>query len=360
MKAFTKLLTANFREFVRERAALFWTFAFPILFILLFGAIFSGGVDTQFSVGLVVEDGSSVAQGFAEGIQQVPVFEIHEGALEAELQALKDADRQAVIVLGPDFGESVASGQTGDIDVYHDPSQTTVVQVLMPIVRKVVTEVERGITGVPSLINLNEKTIQARDLRFIDFFVPGILAMALMQLGIFSAMPLVIQRQNRILKRMGATPLRRSTIVASSVCFRLVIAVAQAFIIILVGRLVFGVHMEGNWFYLVGIVLLGSTTFVSMGYLIASFARTEESAMPLLMAIQFPMMFLGGVFFPVEAMPDFLEPIVKAIPLTYLGDSLRQIMVDSAALNSQVLNIAVLAGWLVGCLALSVRFFRWE
>jgi ABC-2 type transport system permease protein len=307
-----------------------------------------------------MEDGSPIAQGFTEGIRQVQVFEIHEGDLEAELQALRDGDRQAVVVLRPDFGASVAAGQAGDIDVYHDPSQTTVVQVLMPIVRKVVTEVERGITGTPSLVNLNEKTIQARDLRYIDFFVPGVLAMALMQLGIFSAIPLVIQRQNRILKRMGATPLRRSTIVASSVFFRLIIAVAQAFIIILVGRLVFDVHMEGNWFYLTGMVLLGATTFVSMGYLIASFARTEESATPLLMAIQFPMMFLGGVFFPVEAMPDFLEPIVKAIPLTYLGDSLRQIMVDSAALNSQLLNISVLAGWLVGCLALAVRFFRWE
>ena len=82
--------------------------------------------------------------------------------------------------------------------------------------------------------------------------------------------------------------------------------------------------------------------------------------MPLLMTIQFPMMFLGGVFFPVEMMPDFLRPVVQAIPLTYLADSLRQVTVDASALHSHVVNLSVLGGWLVACLALAIRFFRWE
>jgi len=360
MKAFAKLLVANLREFIRERPALFWTFAFPVLFILLFGAIFSGAEETEFSVGLVIEDTSYAAQGFAEALGYVPVFKLHEGAREAELQALRDGDRQAVIVVGPGLGDAVARGQMGDINVYHDPSQTTVVQVLLPIVRKVVAEFERTLVQSPSVIRLNERTIQTHELRFIDFFVPGILAMALMQLGIFAAMPLIVQRQNLILKRMGATPLRRSTIVASSVGFRLILSVVQALVIILIGRLVFNVQMTGNWFYLIGMVLLGAATFVAMGYALGARARSEETAMPLLMAIQFPMMFLGGVFFSLEMMPDFLQPVVRVIPLTYLGDSLRQIMVDASALHSHLVNICVLAGWLVACLLLAIRFFRWE
>lgn len=360
MKPFVKLLLANLREFVRERPALFWTFAFPILFILLFGAIFGEEESTRFSVGIVVEDTSAVAQGFAESLEQVPAFEVQKGTRQAELQALKDGERRAVVVIGEGFGESVAQGQAGDIDVYYDPSQTMVVQIVLPIVRKAVSEFERTLAQTPPLLRLTERSIQAHNLRYIDFFVPGILAMALMQLGIFAAVPLVIQRQNRILKRLGATPLPRSTVVATSVFFRLIIAAAQAFLIIAIGRLVFDVQMQGNWPYLIGMVLLGATTFICIGYVIAAVVRTEETAMPLLMIIQFPMMFLGGVFFPVETMPDFLQPIVQAIPLTYLGDSLRQIMVGSTALHSQVINISVLAGWLVGCLALAIRFFRWE
>lgn len=360
MKPFIKLLLANFREFVRERPALFWTFAFPILFILLFGAIFSEEEAPRFSLGLVVEDTSAVARGLAEGLGQVPAFAPYQGTRQDELQALKDGKRRAVIVIGEGFGETVAQGKAGDIEVYYDPSQTMVIQVMLPILRKAVAEFERTVTRTPILVNLTEKSIQARNLRYIDFFVPGILAMALMQLGIFAAVPLVVQRQNRILKRLGATPLPRSTVVATSVFFRLVISMVQAFLIIAVGWLVFRVQMQGNWLYLIGMILLGATTFIAMGYVIAAVVRTEETAMPLLMVIQFPMMFLGGVFFPVEVMPDFLRPIVQAIPLTYLGDSLRQIMVASAALHSQVVNLSVLAGWLVGCLALAIRFFRWE
>jgi len=81
---------------------------------------------------------------------------------------------------------------------------------------------------------------------------------------------------------------------------------------------------------------------------------------PILMAVQFPMMFLSGIFFPVEFMPDFMRPIMAAMPLTYLGDSLRQIMVESSALHSHLTNIAVLGGWLLVCLTAAVRLFRWE
>lgn len=360
MKPFASLLVANLKEFVRDRPALFWMLAFPLIFILLFGAIFSNEDNVSFDIGLVVEDQSPVAQGFAEALKSIDVFKITEGGQAAELGALKDGDRRAVIVVGPGFGASIAAGGTGDVEVYYDPSQTTVVQVLLPILRKVATEFSFAVTQTQPVVALSEKSIQAHNLRYIDFFVPGILAMALMQLGIFSAIPLVIQRQNRILKRLGATPLPRRTVIASSVVFRLILSVVQAAVIILVGWAVFRVEVAGNWLLLAGMVLLGAATFVSIGYLVAAFARTEESAMPLLMVIQFPMMFLGGVFFPVESMPSFLKPVVQAIPLTYLGDSLRQTMVGASALNSHLVNVAVLGGWLVVCLVLSVRFFRWE
>jgi len=219
---------------------------------------------------------------------------------------------------------------------------------------------DRELGQRPSLIQVNEKTLQSQDLRFIDFFVPGILAMALMQLGIFAAVPLVVERENKVLKRLGATPLRRSTMVGSVVAFRLLVALGQAALIILVARLIFGVPMMGNWFFLVGMVILGTLTFLSMGYMLSAFAKTQETVMPLLMAVQFPMMFLSGIFFPVEFMPDFMRPVVAAMPLTYLADSLRQIMVDSSALHSHLINTTALGGWFVTCLVVAVRFFRWE
>lgn len=360
MKAFRKLVVSEMKQFVRERPALFWTFAFPVFFILVFGAIFSGENNVTFHVGLVMEDDSPVAQGLSAALEQMPAFELHIGEQGAELQALKEGDRRAVIIVPRGFGAAVSQGAKGSVDVYYDPAQTSSAQVVLPIIRRVVDGFDRMLGQVPSLIELKEETLQTHRLRSIDYLVPGILAMALMQLGIFAAAPLVVQRENRVLKRLGATPLRRSTMVISIVAFRLLVAVGQAAVIIFVARLVFHVPMLGNWLSLAGMIVLGTLTFLAMGYMLSSFAKTEETVVPLLMAVQFPMMFLSGIFFPVEFMPDFMRPIMAAMPLTYLGDSLRQIMVESSALHSHLTNIAVLGGWLLVCLTAAVRLFRWE
>jgi ABC-2 type transport system permease protein len=134
----------------------------------------------------------------------------------------------------------------------------------------------------------------------------------------------------------------------------------QAVLIIIVARLVFDVPMLGNWFYLVGFIILGTLTFLAMGYMLSAFAKNQQTLMPLIMAVQFPMMFLSGIFFPLEMMPGFMRPIMDAMPLTYLADSVRQIMVESSAMHAHVINLAVLGGWFVVCLVLAVRFFKWE
>ena len=360
MRILLRLIAAQYKQFIREKAALFWTFAFPIIFILLFGAVFSGEEDITFSVGLAVEDNSSVAQNLSAALQQVDAFEITIGDRQGELQALEDGDRRAVIVVADGFGEAIAQGGKGNVDVYYDPSQTTTAQVLVPIIRQVLDGFDRALGQAPSYIQVNEETLQAHDLRSIDYLTPGILAMALMQLGIFAAVDIVIERENRVLKRLGATPLKRSTLIFSTVAFRLIVAVLQAALIILVARLVFDVPMLGNWFALVGFVLLGTLTFLAMGYMLSAFAKTERTAMPLMMSIQFPMMFLSGIFFPVEMMPGFLRHIMNVMPLTYLGDALRQVMVESTPIHSQFANVGVLAGWFMVCLIVAVRFFRWE
>jgi len=355
LRVLRKLLVSDIKQFFRERSALFWTFAFPIFFILIFGAVFSGGDNVTFNVGLAVEDNSPSALQLSGALQQVPAFKLYMGNQSAELQALKSGDRRAVIVIPSGFGQTLLQKGNVTIDVYHDPTQSSSAQVLA-----IITQVLEKFGQPTPLINVNPVTLQTHEIRAIDYLTPGILAMAIMQLGIFAAMPLVVQRENRVLKRLGATPLRRSTMILSTVSFRLLIAIGQAALIIVVARLVFHVPMLGNWFFLAGVVILGALMFLTVGFMMSAFAKTQESAMPLLMMVQFPMMFLSGIFFPVEMMPGFMRPIMDAMPLTYLGDSIRQIMVQSTALHSHLINLGVLAGWFIVCLIVAVRFFKWE
>jgi len=141
---------------------------------------------------------------------------------------------------------------------------------------------------------------------------------------------------------------------------RLLIAIVQTVIIVGVGSLVFNVQVAGNWLLIGGLVLLGSLTFIALGYVIASFASTEEAANGMTSVVQFPLMFLSGTFFPIDAMPDALRAVARAMPLTYLGDALRQVMVGGTPFSPLWICVAVLVGWLVVCFGIAAKFFRWQ
>lgn len=361
MTAFLQLYVASLKEFVRDRMTVFWTLAFPLVFILLFGVIFAGGGSSQFDVGLVVEDRGAVAQQVADILRKVPVFKISETGHDGEITALKRGDRRAVIVLPDGLSAAVASKQPTHIPVYYDPANQQASQIVLTVTRQVLDQVDRQVSGTAPAFVIQEETVQAAQLRSIDFFLPGILAMALMQLGLFgTAQPLVSLRDQGVLRRLGATPLPRWTVLASQIGMRLTIALAQTVIILAVGVIGFQVPLQGNLVLLVGMVMLGALTFIALGYVIAAFSKNQETAAGISSLLNFPMMFLSGLFFPVEFVPSFLQPVIAVVPLTYLVDAIRQIMIGTNPLYPLPLDAGVLAAWLAGSLALAVRFFKWE
>lgn len=362
MSTVLNLYIANMKEFIRDRAAIFWTFAFPIVFIVLFGAIFSGSGSPSYTVGLVNEDGGPVAASLTSVFQQVKPFTIKTGTFASELAALKQGNLDMLIVLPAGLSKTVVAGQTAQIQMYFDPSKNqTNAQIEQNIVAQVLSEYNQHVTHTVPPLALATNSITSHALRSIDYLMPGILAMSLMQLGLFAtATPLVSLRQEGVLRRLGATPLPRWQLLLGQVFMRLTIGLVQAALIIGLSVVAFGVQIEGNYLALTGLVFLGAVTFIGMGYLIASIARTVESASGISSAINFPMMFLSGVFFPIALLPAFLAPVVRALPLTYLADAIRQVTVGSAPDFPMWVDIAVLGGWAVVCAALAARFFRWE
>ena len=360
MKAFGKLLLSDLRQFLRDKTALFFTIAFPIIFIFLFGWIFSGSGDINYGIGLINNDDSPVGEGISQMLGEIPIFEMSQGELDAKLDELRNGDIRAVIVIPAGLEESIAAGQTADIKLYYDPTQTTSTQIILPVLRQAIDEVNRQLTQQPLLLQLSEESIQAYGLRDIDYLVPGILAMSVLYLGLFGSLTLVERREKKVLKRFGATPLPRSTMVFSQVIYRMILALVQTFIIIIIARLVFDVQMVGNWFILIGLVLLGTLAFIAIGYFAVSRAQTVEGAMPIIQIAQFPMLFLSGIFFPIDFMPDFMQPVIAVIPLTYLGDAFRQVMVEATPLYPLWLDVTVIGVWFVVCMLLAIRLFRWE
>ena len=364
MRALAALTVANIKSFTRDRAALFWTLAFPLLFILLFGFIFEGGGDGEgLRAGWVDEDGSTASSELA------PPSRPRKRRSSSTSIASRRSSRCARVSSRP------CSSCRPDTAM---PSRLRLTAPAPPR-RSSCTRIRRARTsrpasssrsarvlgvvnlgGRPPLVVPEPEVLQTENLNFISYFVPSVLALSVMQVGIFAAIPLVADREKLILKRLAATPLRRWQLVGSNIAMRLLIALAQAVIIIGVGMALFGVEVTGPWGLSILFISLGAVTFLALGYVIASFAKTEDSANGMTSVVQFPMMFLSGVFFPIDQMPDVIQTIARIIPLTYLADALRQIMVGGAAFAPLTVCFGVLAAWLVVCFAIAARKFQWQ
>lgn len=347
MRGLWALTVANGKSFYRDRTSLFWTLAFPVLFVVLFGSIFSSNQGAEFTLGWVDQDRTPGSAQLRAGFAEVTVLELEDAEEQPALDRMREGELNAVILVPAGLGAALTPGAPAgapfELVVYTDPSRQTASATVQQIVGQVVGGINQALSGTPPALTVAGRPLQVeQEITAAAYFVPSILAMALMQLGIFAAIPLVSQREKLILKRLSATPLSRATLVTSNVLMRLVIAIVQTLLIIGIGIQLFGVTIVGNIAVVAGIIILGALTFLAIGYVIASYARTEESANALTSVVQFPLMFLSGIFFPIEFMPDWLQPVAAIMPLTYLGDALRQTMVGGSAYAPLNVDVLVL------------------
>jgi ABC-2 type transport system permease protein len=362
MHALMALTLANIRSYTRDRAALFWTIAFPLVFIVLFGLIFQGST-ARLTIGFVDNDTSTASKELHAAFAALNGVTLVDTTREDAVDQMKVGRVDGIVVVPVGYGASLAAASSGTsapvgLDVYTDPSRPSLAGSLYQAVGTVLGVVNLG--GRPPLVVPSPQTVQTENLNAISYFVPSMLGLSIMQVGIFAAIPLVADREKLILKRLAATPLRRWQLVGSNVLMRVLIAFTQAIIIVAVGTLAFGVEITGSLVLVAAFVTLGSMAFLALGYLIASFAKTEDAANGMTSMIQFPMMFLSGAFFQIDQMPQFLQVVARIIPLTYLADALRQVMVGGAAFAPLWVCAAVLLAWLAICFGIAARKFQWQ
>ena len=363
MNALLMLTLANIRSYTRDRAAVFWTLAFPLVFIVLFGLIFEGSDSSRLTLGWVDDDRSEAAVTLKAGFVALQGITLVTTDIADATSQMQTGKVDGTIVVPAGYGASVTAAEQGagapaQLKVFTDPSRPSLQGSIYQAVGTVLGIVNLG--GRPPLVVPEPQTVQTENLNAISYFVPSMLGLSIMQVGIFAAIPLVADREKLILKRLAATPLRRWQLVGSNVLMRVLIAFTQAVIIVAVGSLLFGVEVTGSLVVVAGFVTLGAMAFLALGYVIASFAKTEDAANGMTSMIQFPMMFLSGAFFQIDQMPQFLQVVARIIPLTYLADALRQVMVGGAAFAPLWVCAAVLLGWLVVCFGIAARKFQWQ
>lgn len=361
--------------FFREKTAIFFSLFIPIMLMSIFGVLNTNS-GIKFNVGVVDEAGNAQSKQVIEVLKKVDALKISEGAKDDKINELKNAKQSYVLVIPKNFGANIGaqtqkipvtqaeavSSEPQKIDIYFDQSQNASnIQVGFTIFDKVFDGITHQIARVPNFFDLNRISINGNDLRYIDFLVPGLVAMSVMQLSIFAVTGQIVSwRERGILKRLLATPIRPSVIIFSQIVSRVIITFLQASILIVMGIVLFKLQIIGNIGLVVGLIVMGGLIFLSMGFALSGLASTQNVVAALANLFVFPQMFLSGIFFPRDSFPDWLNSASNFFPLTYFSDAMREVMVKGASLYAIRNDLLGLTVWALIMFIFATRLFRWE
>ncbi|MVO98729.1 ABC transporter permease [Paenibacillus lutrae] len=366
MKAYTQLTLAQLRIFIRNRQVLLWTFLFPVFFMVMFGTFFGGGGSVSLSGVVIDQDSSRQSAALVQALMKTPAMKlVQEEHAAPGMERLKEGDLQMVVIIPPGYGTKLQAaargGEAAALNVYYDQTNVMTSELGTTVVTQVADGISKEMTGYQPVIAVKAEGVQALKLSYMDFLVPGIVSMMIMSNNLNGvAGQIASWRERGILRRMQSTTLTSSTFIASQITARLLLNGMQAVIVLLIASLIFGTHVNGSWLLLLLFVILGTLAFMSIGFIVASLAKTPESAGPIAGFISFPMLFLGGVFFSADNIPSFLQPIVNAIPITHLSTAMRQVMNVGADLTVLWPQALILGGWMIVAFAIASFTFKWE
>lgn len=358
MRRFGTILWYALKLAVRDRQNVVFSFIFPIILMTLLGFAFGRGLPFSLDIGVVDHDHSELSRGLVNGIKTVPNLKVHQGTEKTELRALRKGDRRVVLVLPTGFQFGTIGLETSLI-VYQDRTDPENTRQAMTIVRNAMAEIQAQTSQQD--FNIDERPIRGRRFRFIDFMTPGILGMAIMNLGLQGSLgTIVVYRETGLLRRIRVTPIRLWQFLGSEATVRLSLCVLQVFVIMGLAITMFGVRVTGSFPALIVIALIGSAVFVNLGIVATAIARSFPAAVMAGIIITVPMIFLGGVFFPVEAMPWFLQPLIRLLPLTHLNNALRDVVIRGGTLASSGRELLILGVLAIVTFGAALWAFKWE
>jgi ABC-type multidrug transport system permease subunit len=342
-RAIVQLTLARYREFYREPEAMFWTFVFPLIMAAGLGLAFRNKPPEVLKIGVIrVGAGAQVVEGLKRD-RQLDVRLLDDSSAAHQLRTGK----VALLVVAP---------TPTSVEYRFDDTRPESITA-----RRIVDDALQQANGRQNPTATTDAFVRERGSRYIDFLVPGLLGMNLMASSMWGiGFTVVDQRRKKLLKRFVATPMSRAEYLSSFLLARLTLLVFEVGAMVTFGVLVFGVPLRGSLATLAVVCLLGSLAFGGLGLLIAARPRTVEAASGLMNFAMLPMWVLSGVFFSSANFPDAMQPLIKALPLTAVNDSLRAIMLEGAGFGEIGLPLVTLSAWLVVCFTVALKIFRWK
>lgn len=359
-------LIVSIKSFYREKTAVFFRVAFPVLLILVFGTIFMNQDNVRFDFFVQDLDQTDRSAELIETLDLNEHFTLIpvDPALDAA-QYAKDNKLNLVVVIPKGYERSLIQRMAGNnleavvtVTYIYDPSSTSV-DTKMQILNVAFAQINQTMSGMPAFITPEKSSILDNEYRFIDFFVPGIIAMAVMTASLLGTVNVNAElRQKGVIKKLSTTPITHTDWILSNVLYQILLSILSTASILLVSYAVFDVRLRLN-LWLPVFVVLDVFAFVGIGMILTRVAREAESAGAAANAIMFPMMFLSGTFFAVEMMPKFLQTFSRILPLYYVNEGLRASMIFEDNLLA-LRCAAIIGGFAAFVFVLGVMTTKWE
>jgi len=345
------LAVAMWRGFVRDKMTLFWIILFPLMFLVLFGGIFTdqgqSKVDlmTIGNVAIIDDLPDSVRSQFDDAFNVEPAPD-----REAAIQQVRDGDADAAVE------------QHGDqIELHFSQADLVTAATVQGLFGSFVDNANVAATGQPPTYQLETTQVEDESLDAIQYVTPGLLGWAVAMNATFgAALTLVQWRTTKLLRRLRLAPVSTRSIVSARIVITVAVAMVQMAIFIGLGVALFGLELVGSWWMTPPLLLCGTLAFMAIGLLAGSISKTPEAAAGFANFIVLPMAFLSGTFIPLDDSPEWIQQVAKLLPLRYLNEGMLDVMVRGQSAAAALAPMAVLLGFAAVIGLIAARFFRWE
>ena len=362
----------------RHKPRLISIILFPILMITLFG-YGMGGTLENIPVVIVEQSSGPVTDQTVDAMRNMSLYDIKDILKDPEIarDMVDTGEVKAAIILPPNYDNLTSSEPT--VVMYLDSSDQLASQALVPATQALFSKlsgqlaVERmqgaslkpqnstpasGFQGIVSTINFQIDRIYG-DIKYMDFLVPAVLAMTIMFSCMFGmGQSIAGERERGELARLFMTPTSVSTVVGGKIISKLVIESGRALLLLFIAILLFGIKINGSMLLTIMLLILTALCFVGFGIMISARVGTQEDYMQMVMPFAMPMMFVSGVFYPIETMPWIFQKIAYIVPLTYANNALRAVMLKGAGVGDIMVNLLVLGGFTLLFFAMGVTRFN--
>lgn len=337
--------------FLRDKTGLFFTIAFPLVFLTIMGGLFKGGATphvTVIEVGNVTVLDSIPADARAQIAKVLTVQ--HDASLDDALTQVRKGLAGAVV---EQRGTSVV--------VHYTTSDQTAAGTVRSVMLSLVQSADMAGSDQPPRFSYQDASVGSTVVKPIQTITPGLLGWAIASGATFTAAAtLVGWRKRRFLRRLTLCPINMGTVIGARLLVSVGVALAQAALFLIVATLVFGLPLQGDWWATLPLVMAGTLAFLSIGLLAGARLRTVEAAGAVANLIVIPMAFLSGSFFSLTLAPAWLQTVSRILPLRHLNDSMRALLSQGASAWSVLPQFGILIAFAAVVTTVAVRMFRWD